>query len=354
MLFGKKVLALVLGACVVGSVVAPPAAQACTRLVYIGPDNTVLTGRSMDFSIDIPANLWIFPRGMDRNGEVGPNSIKWRSKYGSVAASSWDISTPDGMNEKGLVANMLWLVSSEYPKFDVNGKTKGLTISAWGQYALDNFATVQEAVNFFKQEKFAIVSDFIPGTDKFTTVHLSLSDATGDSAILEYIGGKLTIHHDRAHRVMTNDPPFDQQLAIKGYWENIPGQVFLPGTSKASDRFIRASYYLDMIPQTSDPKIAAASVFSIVRNVSVPYGIGTPDQPHLSNTRWRVVADQRNLLYYFENVLNPNVVWVDLKKVDFDDKAGVRKLTLDSGKTYAGESSAYFQPSAPLKFQGLQ
>lgn len=118
--------------------------QACTRLVYLGPDNTVLTGRSMDFSIDILANLWIFPRGLERNGEVGANSIQWTSKYGSVAASSWDISTPDGMNEKGLVANMLWLVASEYPTFDPQGDQPGLTISAWGQYALDNFATVAE------------------------------------------------------------------------------------------------------------------------------------------------------------------------------------------------------------------
>jgi penicillin V acylase-like amidase (Ntn superfamily) len=35
--------------------------SACTRVVYKGPDDTVLTGRTMDFAIDIPANLWIFP-----------------------------------------------------------------------------------------------------------------------------------------------------------------------------------------------------------------------------------------------------------------------------------------------------
>jgi penicillin V acylase-like amidase (Ntn superfamily) len=34
--------------------------MACTRVVYKGPAQTVLTGRTMDFSIDIPANLWIF------------------------------------------------------------------------------------------------------------------------------------------------------------------------------------------------------------------------------------------------------------------------------------------------------
>lgn len=45
--------------------------DACTRVVYKGPNNTILTARSMDFSIAIPANLWLFPRGMERNGSTG-------------------------------------------------------------------------------------------------------------------------------------------------------------------------------------------------------------------------------------------------------------------------------------------
>lgn len=336
-----------------GLVVCAPAATACTRVVYIGPEDTVLTGRTMDFSLDIPANLWAFPRGMQRSGEVGPKSIKWTSRYGSVVASSWDIATTDGMNEKGLVTNLLWLVQSKYPAFEKDGDKKGLTIAAWAQYVLDNFATVEQAVEALREEPFVVVTDFIPGTDKFTTVHLSISDASGDSAIFEYIDGKLVIHHDRAYRVMTNDPPYEEQLAIRGYWEGIPGTVFLPGTNRATDRFIRASYYLQAIPQTSDAKIATASVFSVIRNASVPYGISTDNQPHISSTRWRVVADQKRLLYYFENVLTPNVVWVDLNKLDLRPGAPVRKLTLDGEEVYAGETSGSFIEAKAFDFQGL-
>ncbi|HEY5206095.1 MAG TPA: linear amide C-N hydrolase [Roseiarcus sp.] len=36
--------------------------------------------------------------------------------------------------------------------------------------------------------------------------HLALADASGDSAIFEYISGKLVIHHDRKYTVMTNSP----------------------------------------------------------------------------------------------------------------------------------------------------
>ncbi|MCC5788591.1 MAG: linear amide C-N hydrolase [Opitutales bacterium] len=332
---------------------APIPTQACTRVVYIGPEEMVLTGRTMDFSIDIPANLWIFPRGMERNGEVGDNSITWVSRYGSIVASSWDIASPDGMNEKGLVANMLWLVTSEYPSFSADSDHKGLTIAAWAQYALDNFATVEEAVKALAEEPFVVVTDFIPGTDKFTTVHLSLSDASGDSAIFEYIDGQLVIHHDSSYQVMTNDPVFAEQLAINQYWQDIPGTSFLPGTNRASDRFVRASYYLQAIPQTSDPKIAIASVFSVIRNTSVPYGISTDDQPHISNTRWRVVADHKHRTYYFENVLTPNVFKVDLRDIDFSKSTKVKKLSLDGGEIYSGNALPHFKESEPFVFQGL-
>lgn len=327
--------------------------KSCTRVVYKGPNNTVLTGRTMDFSLEIPANQWVFPRGMKRNGEVGENSIEWVSKYGSLAVSSWDISTSDGMNEKGLVANMLWLVESEYPDFEKGGEKDGLAISMWAQYVLDNFATVSEAVTALENDCFAIVSDFIPGTDKFTTVHLSISDATGDNAIFEYIGGKLVIHHDPSYIVMTNDPAYEKQLAIAKYWENIPGKTFLPGSVTAPDRFVRASFFINAIPQTDDTRIAVASVFSVIRNTSVPYGFEIEGYPNLSTTRWRVVADQKNLVYYFESALTPNTFWVDLKKIDFSEKGSVRKLDLSDNKTYSGETSSQFKKSAPFKFIGL-
>ncbi|HMP91687.1 MAG TPA: linear amide C-N hydrolase [Phnomibacter sp.] len=348
----KKCMAVILLVMVLVLASSTPP-QACTRVVYKGPNGKIITGRTMDFSIEIPANQWIFPRGMKRNGEVGKNSIEWESKYGSLGISTWDIAIADGMNEKGLVANMLWLVESAYPAFNKEGNQKGMAISLWAQYVLDNFATVKEAVDALGKESFAIVSDFIPGTDKFTTVHLSISDATGDNAILEYLQGKLVIHHHPSYTVMTNDPPYEQQLAITKYWKNIPGKSFLPGSVTAADRFVRASFFINAIPQTDNTRIAVAGVFSVIRNVSVPYGFEIEGYPNLSTTRWRSVADQKDLVYYFETAITPNTFWVDLKKIDFTEKAGVRKLDLSDNKTYAGEVSSLFRKSTPFQFVGL-
>jgi penicillin V acylase-like amidase (Ntn superfamily) len=80
----------------------------------------------------------------------------------------------------------------------------------------------------------------------------------------------------------------------------------LPDTNRTADRFARASFYINAIPKEEDPQMALASVFSVIRNVSVPYGITTPDQPNISSTRWRTVSDQKHLVYFFESAVTPN------------------------------------------------
>ena len=346
------VAAFVLG---VSGLAAVSSSWACTRLVFQGANGHVITARSMDWKSDIVSNLWVLPRGMQRTGETGPNTVRWTSKYGSVITSGYDISTTDGVNEAGLNANLLWLVESQYPSFGANSKP-GLSIAAWAQYVLDNFATVQQAVAALSEEPFTLVSDTMPGENRLTTVHLSISDASGDSAIVEYIGGKQVIHHGRQYQVMTNSPTFDQQLALNTYWKQIGGTTMLPGTNRAADRFARASFYVNAIPKDQSPNKALASVFSVIRNASVPYGLNTPEEPNISSTRWRTVFDHERKLYFFESALTPNTFWVDLKALDFSQEKGkVMKIDLgpDQNHTYSGDATKQFKASPPFKFQGI-
>lgn len=268
----KRSAAYVAIAALLASAVAPPS-EACTRAVYLGPNQTVVVARSMDWMEDPGSNLWVFPRGMKRDGAAGPNSINWTSKYGSVITSFYELASVDGMNEPGLVANVLYLVESDYGK--PTGAQRTLSIAAWAQYVLDNFATVAEAVDALRKEPFVIIAPVLPN-GRPAQGHLSLSDPSGDSAIFEYVNGKLVIHHGRQYQVMTNSPIFDQQLALDAYWEQIGGLAMLPGTNRAADRFVRASFFIDAIPQTDDMKKAVASVFSLIRSVSVPLGLATP------------------------------------------------------------------------------
>ena len=324
-------------------------ANACTRAVYLGPENTIVTARSMDWKSDLGSNLWAFARGMQRDGAAGPNSIRWTSKYGSVVTTAFEAATADGMNEKGLVANLLYLAEADYVKPAANDKRLPLSISVWAQYMLDNYASVAEAVAHQRQEPFYVATTLTPDGEK-GSLHLAISDASGDSAIFEYLDGKLVIHHGKQYQVMTNSPSYDQQLALNSYWEQIGGTTMLPGTNRAADRFVRASHYMKTLPQTANNAEAIAGAFSVIRNVSAPLGVATPGQPNVAATLWRTVSDHKNQRYYFESTRTPNVFWVNLAEIDFSAGQPTKKLTLTGNAVFAGNTTAQFQTATPFKF----
>ncbi len=319
-------------------------ANACTRFTYTGPDNTVVTGRSMDWVEDIKTELWVFPAGITRTGSAGANSVKWTSKYGSVIASGYNLGMTDGINVKGLGVNLLYLATSDYGK--PRAERKDLSVFIWLQYVLDNYASVAEAVKDLSQDQFNMIAPTLPNGAS-PSVHLALADPSGDNAILEYVAGKLVIHHDKKFKVMTNEPTYDKQLVLNDYWENLKG-VFLPGTDDPADRFVRTSYYLNAAPQTSDEQISVAAVFSIIRNISVPFSAKTSDRPNVASTLWRSVADLKHNVYYFESSDRPNVFWVELSKLDLKAKAPIKKLPLVNNEVYAGEVSKHFVQSKPF------
>ncbi len=329
-------------------------AAACSRVLWADNGQAVVVGRNTDWAEDPRPNLWAFPRGIARSGLSGDaNSLTWTSKYGSLTASFYDLATIEGLNEKGLVAELLWLTEADYGKRDP--KLPGLSLSLWAQYMLDNFATVAEAVAAMEKHDFQIVPmQHVPGTDAVATVHLSLSDATGDSAVVEIVdGGRLQIYHDRKYTVMTNSPPFAQQLANLKRYQGFGGTDALPGTNESADRFVRAAYYAQNLPKPKDQRETIARILSIMRNVAQPFTRSTdPSHPEASGTYWRSVTDSTNRVYFFESTLRPNIVWVRLDGLNLNPGAPVRKLDLVNGGDLIGDVTAAFRPSEPFAFRG--
>ena len=337
--------------------------HACTRVLYIAEDGTVIVGRSMDWGEDMHSNMWILPRGMQRDGMGGKNSATWVSAYGSVIVSGYDIGTSEGMNEKGLVVNMLALVESDYGTVTEGGKA--ISISTWAQYILDRHSTVAEAVADLQAESFRVQTVILP-TGRPANMHLCISDASGDSAILEYVRGKLVVHHGKLFRVVTNSPTYDQQLAIMEYWKDAGGlQKSLPGTSRAADRFVRASFLLDALPKVASSKYlsgtpqqqfafqAPMAVLSLVRSVGTPLGLTQEDQPWVSSTIWRTISDSTHRVIIFDSAMAPTTFWVAFDELDFSAGAPVKKLTLAGGKIYNGNASNQFIPAPLFKFAPL-
>lgn len=314
------------------ALLGPVQSYACTRVLWNDNKIGVLVGRTMDWPESTEPVLTVFPRGMKRDGGrvgtevfVADNPAKWTSKYGSMVVTMYGMGTADGFNEKGLSAHMLYLNATDLGPRDP--AKPGLQIGMWAQYVLDNAATVTEALAAL--EKVSLVMVEVRGHKG--NIHLVLEDASGDSAIIEYIDGKPVIHHGRDYRVVTNDPAYDEQLALlKTLDFSKPSSLTpVPGNVSPPDRFQRASYFSAMLPQPANEREAVASILAIARNVSVPFG--APYKGFgIYNTEYRTAMNLTDKRYFFELTTSPNVIWADLTKFDLSPGQPVRALDPDN------------------------
>jgi penicillin V acylase-like amidase (Ntn superfamily) len=104
------------------------------------------------------------------------------------------------------------------------------------------------------------------------------------------------------------------------------------------------------VENRGDPRRAVATVFSVMRNVSVPMGSKIPAQPNIADTLWLTVADQKNKVYSNQDTNSPSIIWADLSKLDFSEGSGPRRLPMDGGPDLAGDQTANFQPMELLQF----
>ena len=97
---------------------------------------------------------------------------------------------PKGIH--GCIADFLQKAGMTVQTATLEEPEHGLT-----QDVLDNFATVDEAVEALAKDDFDVASDLMPDGSRMATLHLSVSDAGGDNAIVEYIDGTIMPDYDR-------------------------------------------------------------------------------------------------------------------------------------------------------------
>lgn len=324
-------------------------ALACTRVLWQSPDGQVIVGRTQDWTEKAGHAFRVFPRGMERTGAVAENPHIWTSKYGSLVLTAYDSGTHEGVNEEGLSGHILYLAAeSAFGERDPSREAIG--VMQWMQYYLDNFATVAEAVEATRAIQFQIEPLILPNGFP-TEVHMPLSDKSGDSAVIEYKGGVPQVYHDRRFTVMTNEPTYDVQIANLQKYRSFGGDLPLPGERTPMDRFVRAAYYANGLQQPADRGEAAAFMFSVIRNVSVPFGLGDPDRPNIASTIFRTVQDLTGGRYYFESTYAPNVVWVNYDQMDFSEGQPEMELKVEKEIfELNGDVTGLFKPADPLVF----
>jgi choloylglycine hydrolase len=311
-----------------GTVLGTRATRACSLALWSDSGRSVVVGRNVDWIEDPKTDLWAMPRGVKRVGSVSGKALEWTSKYSSIVGVAYDAMVNTGMNEKGLAANCLWLATGDHGPRD--NDTPGISESEWPQFYLDRFATVAEAVEYTRGTKLQVRGTKL---GPFVSMqHLTLQDATGDSAVFEYVKGELQIYHDRRYKVVTNEPSYDLQIKNLKQYQGFGGDKPLPGTTEAADRFVRGAYYLTHLPKPATDRETIAGMISVMRSMAQPMGTPDPSRPNISMTVCTAVFDLTRHAIYYEATTSPYPIWVWLDRLDLADGRKALKLA-DINKT---------------------
>lgn len=294
------------------------------------------TARNMDWATQMPTTIFAFrvtpDEEMIKCGTAiqDEHSLLWEAQYSSIVTmvgTEAPFGASDGINSAGLVTNLLYDSNASYERKD-GSSCKNLDVLRWVQFVLDTCCSVDEVVKAFSSNseiQIQLIGGKVPGTDKAASLHLSVSDRFGDSAIIEVHEGNYIIYHNEEFRVMTNEPSYAKQIELNQYWRwqwnkqgnNFPSNT-LPGGPFPSDRFARASFYLNHLTKSKDTADSLTQSKSVVMNASVPVNFDyyVNGFPNIAQTLWTTVASNKNLTYYFCNARCMGNIYMDLNKIN--------------------------------------
>ena len=131
-------------------------------------------------------------------------------------------------------------------------------------------------------------------------IHIAIEDASGDTAVIEFVNSKMIVYHGTTPTtVLTNEPTLDiqlQYLPYYAYFGNANGYP-LPGDVDPVSRFVRASAFLLTLPKPSSLADAVSCLFSAIRSVVEPFGSVVPSSAGASPgwpTLWTSLYDLTN------------------------------------------------------------
>ncbi|MBL0359090.1 MAG: linear amide C-N hydrolase [Chitinophagaceae bacterium] len=216
----------------------------------------------------------------------------WTSIYGSVTFNQNGKEMPyGGMNEKGLVIEMLWL---DLTKYNINEEKKYLNELEWIQYQLDNFETVQQVIDHLNDLKIYPIKG---------KIHYILTDNTGHSVVIEYLNGKPLAYKKEANtcQAITNNTVFHSE----------PYKTQIDGIRKNNTVSAYRYFQLEqeIINKSNKEKISEAFAFNILKKVTIPKGN--------FKTMWSIVynINQKSISFFTDT--HKEIKSINLSELDF-------------------------------------
>jgi penicillin V acylase-like amidase (Ntn superfamily) len=283
-------------------------AQPCTTFVSDGVAGP-LFARNYDFEFG-EALLVVNPRGLVRGSATGDDGAgvpaRWASTYGSVTFNQFGVGFPTGgMNERGLVVELLWLDGTRYPAPDARPTVSTLEFI---QYLLDQAGTLQDALA-------AAGAVRIAGR---TPLHFLVSDSAGRAATIEFLDGKLVVHtaDSLPVRALANDR-YDASLKASRTSHPAPSDV------SSLARFARAA-------------AGAGGTKTVDQALAVLDSVAQPGATH-----WQIVYEMAPRVMHWRTSGNSRMRSLSLGATSFDCKDGIRLADAGEGR---GDFSSSLKP----------
>ncbi len=265
--------------------------EACTTVSLVNADQRLLA-KSYDWHIE---NAFVMA---NKKGQVKKSlvfspedrPVEWKSKYNSITFNQYGRELPNaGMNDQGLIVEVMVLDSSAYPNADDRSV---INESQVVQMALDTASTIDEALPVFTDSRMKPV---------MVQLHYMVCDLT-ECAIVEYRDGAEKVYRQGTstapHTALTNHD-YDASLSALRSYTGFGGTREIP--ARASDslqRFVIAASSAQTL-QANSRALTAASAFQVLKRVET------------SGSQWQIVYDQVNRKVSFKTKSKQDVKTFD-------------------------------------------
>jgi len=239
----------------------------------------------------------------------GDRPASWTSRFASVTFNQYGREFPNGgMNEAGLVVEIMWLAASREPAPDERPTVNELQ---WIQYQLDRFATAGEVLAHAGELRVSRVHG---------KVHYLACDRGGACVAIEFLDGKLVA--TPGARVLTNDP-YAASLAYLKRHAGFGGSEAIPSGAGSLERFARAS-----------------SLVAAAKGALPDAAFAVLDAVNNDASQWHIVYDPVRLRVWYRLRGDKRIKWFDLSR--FDGSCAAPAKSLDLAVDASGDVTSRF------------
>ncbi|HEY6807121.1 MAG TPA: linear amide C-N hydrolase [Pyrinomonadaceae bacterium] len=282
--------------------------NACTTFCLVNKSE-VLFGRNYDWILG-DGLLFVNKRGVQKSATIidSETGRKWTSKFGSITFNQYGRENPaGGMNEAGLVVELMWLTDTEYPKANA---TPAVGSQEWIQFILDTAATTDEAIR--NAASVRIESEI--------KIHFLINDKSGNAAIIEFLKGVMVVlkKADLPVPALANSTYADSR-AFANHTDS------KRATSNTSlDRYFRAQIQtLAFEKKPLGDKQAIDYAFTVLNNLAEGPSTDNP-------TQWSIVYDQRRQRIYWRTLKSSEIKFLDASQFDYSCSTPVKIFDVDA------------------------